>query len=60
MILRFRASDRSRKKKSNFAGFLGTKLRKKSANFAGISWEFSGETWPESNWSKNGGFSGYF
>ena len=28
MILRFRASDRSRKKKSNFAGFLGTKLRK--------------------------------
>ena len=28
MILRIRASDRSQKKKSNFAGFLGTKLRK--------------------------------
>ena len=33
-----RASDRSRKKKSNFAGFLGTNLR-----------EFSGQTSPKSN-----------
>ena len=32
----YRASDRSPKKKSNFAGFLGTKSREKSADFAGI------------------------
>ena len=44
------------KKKSNFAGFLGTKLRK---NWR-ILREISGQTWPESNWSKKGGFCGYF
>ena len=38
MILRIRASDRSRKKKSNFAGFLGTKLLKNQP----ILWEFHG------------------
>ena len=38
MILRIRASDRLRKKKSNFAGFLGTKLRKNQP----ILWEFCG------------------
>ena len=34
------------KKKSNFAGFLGTKLQK---NWP-ILWEISGQTCPESNW----------
>ena len=51
-----RASDISQKKKSNFTGFLGTKLRKNRS----ISREFSGQTWPESNRWKNGGICGYF
>ena len=42
----YRASDRSREKKSNFVGFLGTKLRK---NWR-ILREISGQTCPESNW----------
>ena len=50
-----RASDRSQKKKSNFAGILGTKWRKNPP----ILREFSGQTWPESNRLKNGGFCGY-
>ena len=45
-----RASDRSRKKKANFAGFLGTNSRKKLADFAGILWEVLGQTSPKSNW----------
>ena len=45
-----------RKKKSNFTGFLGTKLRKNRST----SREFSGQTWPESNRWKNGGICGYF
>ena len=40
-----RASDNSWKKKSNFAGFLGTKSQK---NWP-ISREYSGQTWLESN-----------
>ena len=44
-----RASDMSRKKKSNFAGFLGTNFAEKSADFAEISGEFSGQTSPKSN-----------
>ena len=56
-----RASDRSRKKKSNFAGFLGPKLAEKLADFTEISREFSGQTSPKSNWYlKNGRFCGYF
>ena len=51
-----RASDISQKKKSNFTGFLATKLRKNRS----ISREFSGQTWPESNRWKNGGICGYF
>ena len=42
---RVRASERSRKKKSNFAGFLGTNSRKNRP----ISREFSGQTSPKSN-----------
>ena len=38
-----RASDRSRKKKTNFAGFSGTKSRKTRP----ILQEFSGQTWPK-------------
>ena len=45
-----RASDRSRKKKSNLAGFLGPKLAEKLADFTGISREFSGQTSPKNNW----------
>ena len=41
----YRASDRSRKKKSNFAGFLGTNSRKNRP----ISREFSGQTSPKSS-----------
>ena len=41
-----RASDRSRTKKSNFMGFLGTNLQKNRP----ISQEFSGQTSPKSNW----------
>ena len=41
MILRIKASDRSRKKKSNFAGFLGTKLPKNQP----ILREFRGNFW---------------
>ena len=33
---KFRASDRSRRKKSNFARFLATNLREKSADFVGV------------------------
>ena len=33
---KFRASDRSQRKKSNFGGFLVTNLREKSADFAGV------------------------
>ena len=44
-----RASDRSRKKKANFVGFLGTNSRKKLADFAGILWEVLGQTSPKSN-----------
>ena len=40
-----RASDRSRTKKSNFAGFLGTNLQKNRP----ISQEFSGQTSPKSS-----------
>ena len=40
-----RASDRSWKKKSNFAGFLGKNSQK---NWQ-ISWEFLGQTSPKSN-----------
>jgi len=39
------ASGRSRKKKSNFVGFLGTKSRKNRL----ISREFLRQTWQESN-----------
>ena len=50
-FLKYRASDWSRKKKSNFAGFLGTKSRKNGANLAGkksvkkrrLLWLFSGQ-----------------
>ena len=38
-----RASDNSRKKKSNFARFLGDKIAEKLVDFAGISREFSGK-----------------
>ena len=51
-----RASDGLQKKKSNFAGFLGTKSRENRP----ISWEFLGQTWPESIGLKNGIFCGYF
>ena len=40
-----RAADRSRKKKSNFAGFLGTNSQENRP----ISREFSGQTSPKSN-----------
>ena len=41
-----RASDRSRKKKSNFAGFLGTKSQKNRP----ISQEFCGNFWRKLGW----------
>ena len=40
--LLIRASDRSWKKKSNFAVFFRDKFAEKSDDFAGISLEFSG------------------
>ena len=45
-----RASDRSRKKKSNFVGFLEPKFAEKLADFVGILREFLGQTSPKSNW----------
>ena len=56
----YRACDRLQKKNSNFAGFCRDKIAEKSDDFVGILWEFLGQTWPESNWYKNGGFCGYF
>ena len=43
-----RASDRSRRKKSSFAGFL-ERFAEKSADIAGISRKFSGLTMPKNN-----------
>ena len=43
-----RASDRSRRKKSSFAGFL-ERFAEKSADIAGISRKFSGLTSPKNN-----------
>ena len=51
-----RASGRSRKEKSNFAGFSGTNSRKKTADFAGI-FEAS---FAEKRLVKNGRFHGSF
>ena len=56
MDARDRASDRSRKKKSNFTGFLGTKLWKNQL----ISREFLGANFTKKQLVKNGQFSGYF
>ena len=38
-----------RRKKVKFRGIFGDKIAEKSADFVGISREFSGQTWPESN-----------
>ena len=47
----FRASDTvGRGKKVKFHRIFRDKFKEKSADFAGISWEFSGQTWPKSNW----------
>ena len=56
MAARDRASDRSGKKKSNFTGFLGTKLWKNQL----ISREFLGANFTKKQLVKNGQFSGYF
>ena len=56
MAAKDRASDRSRKKKSNFTGFLGTKLWKNQL----ISREFLGANFTKKQLVKNGQFSGYF
>ena len=56
MAARDRASDRSQKKKSNFTGFLGTKLWKNQL----ISREFLGANFTKKQLVKNGQFSGYF
>ena len=45
----YRASGRSREKKSNFAGFSGTNLRKKWA----ISQEFRGNFWGQFRWQND-------
>ena len=39
-----------RRKKVKFRGIFRDKIVEKSADFVGISWEFWGQTWPESNW----------
>ena len=48
--------DRSRTKKSNFAGFLRDKFAEKSADFAGVL----GANFTEKQSVKNGGFCSYF
>ena len=45
-----RASGRSRKEKSNFAGFSGTNSREKTADFAGIPREFSRPVSLKNDW----------
>ena len=37
-------------KKVKFRGIFRDKIVEKSADFAGISREYSGQTWPKSNW----------
>ena len=57
--LSIRASDRSRKRKSNFAGFLGTNSRKNRPirrNFVGLFGANFTKKWSV----KNGWFCGYF
>ena len=56
--LHVRASGRSRKKKSNFAGFLGANSRKKTANFAGISLAFSRPVSLKNDWQRAANFVG--
>ena len=48
-LLLNRASDSSQKKKVKFRGIFGDKIAEKLTDFVGISWEFSGQTWLESN-----------
>ena len=50
-VKQHRASDRSRRKKLSFAGFL-ERFAKKSADIAGISLKFSGLTSPKNNREK--------
>ena len=47
-VKQHRASDRSRRKKSSFAGF-SERFAKKSADISGISWKFSALTSPKNN-----------
>ena len=55
-----RASDNSREKKSNFAGFWGTKWRKNWSMSREFRRNFQGKLGWKAVGKKNGGFCGYF